>query len=184
VDSIDLFELRDYFNQRQMMLCFNGPISRSLIEEVGNALKNYLQAENAHPSAAMDVFAVYIEMTQNIRHYAQRQGYSDVDASATVVVARDSEGRYLVQAGNLLETADGDALVQRIEHLASLDKAQLKAAYKEQLRKPKPEHAVSGAGLGILDMARKSASPLQATLSPTTDGRRFFSLRALIGSPL
>ncbi|MEO5342257.1 MAG: biofilm regulation protein kinase SiaB [Gammaproteobacteria bacterium SHHR-1] len=180
MDAIDLFELRDYFNQRQMMLCFNGPISRSLIEEVGNALRNYLQAENAHPSAAMDVFAVYIEMTQNIRHYCQSRGYTDVDASATVVVARDSEGLYLVQAGNLVETADGEALVQRLKHLAGLDKAQLKAAYKEQLRRPRQEMAATGAGLGILDMARKSARPLQASLSATADGRSFFSLRALI----
>lgn len=180
MDAIDLFELREYFNQRQMMLCFNGPISRSLIEEVGNALKNYLQADNAHPSAAMDVFAVYIEMTQNIRHYAQSRGYSDIDASATVVVARDQQGRYLVQAGNLVETADGEALVQRLHQIAAMDKAQLKVAYKEQLRRPKAENAVSGAGLGILDMARKAAEPLCTSLSPTADGRSFFSLRALI----
>ncbi|MBF0255953.1 MAG: hypothetical protein HQL47_05710 [Gammaproteobacteria bacterium] len=180
MDAIDLFELREYFNQRQMMLCFNGPISRSLIEEVGNALKNYLQAENAHPSAAMDVFAVYIEMTQNIRHYAQSHGYSDVDASATVVVARDCEGRYLVQAGNLVETADGEALVARLQQIGAMDKAQLKAAYKEQLRKPRTENVPSGAGLGMLDMARKTAQPLQASLSAAADGRSFFSLRALI----
>ena len=41
---IDLFELRTHFNQSRILLCFNGPISRSLIEEIGSALKNYLQA--------------------------------------------------------------------------------------------------------------------------------------------
>lgn len=55
---IDLFELRTHFNQSRILLCFNGPISRSLIEEIGSALKNYLQAEQAHISAAMDVFSV------------------------------------------------------------------------------------------------------------------------------
>ena len=33
---IDLFELRIHFNQSRILLCFNGPISRSLIEEIGN----------------------------------------------------------------------------------------------------------------------------------------------------
>lgn len=65
---LDLFALREEFNRQQIMLCFNGPISRSLIEEIGNALREYLKADHAAPSAAMDVFAVYIEMTQNIRH--------------------------------------------------------------------------------------------------------------------
>ena len=88
METIDLFSLRTHFNRNRILLCFNGPISRSLIEEIGNALRNYLQAENALPAAAMDVFSVYIEMTQNIRHYAQSRGYGDLESAATVVVAR------------------------------------------------------------------------------------------------
>ena len=101
METIDLFSLRTHFNSNRILLCFNGPISRSLIEEIGNALRNYLHAENALPAAAMDVFSVYIEMTQNIRHYAQSRGYGDLESAATVVVARNAEDRYLVQAGNL-----------------------------------------------------------------------------------
>ena len=180
MDSMDFFALRELFNRSRILLCFNGPISRSLIEEIGNALKNYLQADNALPAAAMDVFGVYIEMTQNIRHYALAMGYDDLDSSATVVVARDGDGRYLVQAGNLVEPADGAALMQRVNELAALDKTELKAAYKAQLRQPRDENARSGAGLGLIDVARKSAQPLCASLSPDNEGRAFFSLRAVI----
>ena len=84
MEPIDLFAMRDRYNQQQIMLCFNGPISRSLIEEIGNALRNYMQAEHAHPSSAMDVFAVYIEMTQNIRHYTRDKNWTDQQAGATV----------------------------------------------------------------------------------------------------
>ncbi len=180
MDSMDFFALRELFNRSRILLCFNGPISRSLIEEIGNALKNYLQADNALPAAAMDVFGVYIEMTQNIRHYALAMGYDDLDSSATVVVARDGDGRYLVQAGNLVEPADGAALMQRVNELAAMDKTELKAAYKAQLRQPRDENARSGAGLGLIDVARKSAQPLCASLSPVNEGRAFFSLRAVI----
>lgn len=177
---IDIFELREHFNRCQIMLCFNGPVSRSLIEEIGNALKSYLQADHVQPSAAMDVFGVYVEMTQNIRHYAMAQGYGEIDSSATVVVARDADNRYIVQAGNLVEKADGEILLARIQALAQMDKAELKAAYKTQLRQPRNENAVSGAGLGLIDVARKSSQSLTASLSESTDGRAFFSLRAVI----
>lgn len=60
MEPINIFGLREYFNSGKILLCFNGPISRSLIEEIGNALKNYLQADNVHPSEAMDVFGVYV----------------------------------------------------------------------------------------------------------------------------
>ena len=180
MESIDLFGLRELFNRSRILLCFNGPISRSLIEEIGNALKNYLQADSALPSAAMDVFSAYVEMTRNIRHYALSRGYDELDSSATIVVARDGEGRYVVQAGNLVEVRDGEALLQRLDELAQMDKAQLKAAYKTQLRQPRDEKAASGAGLGLIDVARKSAQPLAASLVSCSETRSFFTLRAVI----
>ena len=177
---IDIFELREHFSRSKIMLCFNGPVSRSLIEEIGNALKNYLHADHAQPSAAMDVFGVYVEMTQNIRHYAMGRGYDEMDSSATVVVARDDEKHYVVQAGNVVEKADGVALLAQVNALAQMDKVQLKALYKTQLRQPRNEDIVSGAGLGLIDIARKSSQPLSASLADSTDGRAFLSLRAVI----
>ncbi|HSH57198.1 MAG TPA: biofilm regulation protein kinase SiaB [Halomonas sp.] len=177
---MDLLTLRNTYLQQRIMLCFNGPISRSLIEEIGHALRNYLNNQSATPSAAMDVFAVYIEMTQNIRHYATRREYGEKDATATIAVARDSEGHYQVSAGNLVEDADGQRLVEAVENLAPLDAAALKRAYKQQLRRPRDEAADSGAGLGLIDMARKSTRPLVASLQPLSAGKSFFSLTATI----
>lgn len=177
--SIDLYALRERFNQDRALLCFNGPISRSLIEEIGNALKNYLEAEHAKPAEAMDVFAVYIEMTQNIRSYAAAQGYGEGDAAATVVIARNDDGRYVVQAGNRVEPEDGQALVERIRALSGLDKSQLKVLYKEQLRKPR-ESLTTGAGLGLIDMARKASMPISASLSQTREGQTFVSLSVVV----
>jgi hypothetical protein len=180
MDKIDLFGLRDQFNRGRILLCFNGPISHGLIEEIGNALKNYLKADQAQPSAAMDVFSVYIELTQNIRHYSNARGYDDMEGAATVIVARDEEGHYVVQAGNLVERADSEILKSRIDALAEMDKTQLKAAYKEQLRQPRDSDAVSCAGLCLIEVSRRSSVPLSATLSDTGDARVFFSLRAVI----
>ncbi|WP_269530941.1 biofilm regulation protein kinase SiaB [Chitinimonas sp. BJYL2] len=180
MNNIDLYSLRTHFNRERILLCFNGPISRSLIEEIGTALKNYLQAEQATPSEAMDVFGVYIEMSQNIRHYAQSRGYAEVESAATVVIGRDDDGHYVVSAGNLVERADGAILLQQVASLASLDKAALKARYKEQLRQPRDADATTGAGLGLIDIARKASAPLAASLTELEDGKAFFSLRAVI----
>lgn len=177
---MDLLGMRESYLRQRIMLCFNGPISRSLIEEIGNALRNYLNSQQTTPSAAMDVFAAYIEMTQNIRHYACLQGYDDESASATVAVAKNEQGHYLVSAGNLVERGDGERLVATIEALAHLDKLELKKAYKQQLRQPRETATGSGAGLGLLDIARKSSEPMQASLTVLPDGRGFFSLTATI----
>ena len=179
METTELIGLREHFNRNHILLCFNGPTSRSLIEEIGNALKIYLHADNAQPSAVMDVFSVYVEMTQNIRHYAESSDYNDLDSSATILVARNDDGRYVIQAGNLVEKQTGDALMFRIDALAKMNKDQLKAAYKSQLRQPRDENN-TGAGLGLIDMSRRSFSPLSASLTPVSECRCFFSLRAII----
>lgn len=181
MDHSDLYLLRETYNKKRILLCFNGPFSQGLIEEIGNALKNYLQSEAASSSSALDVFAVYIELTQNIQHYSAKHGYSEADASATVVIGRDEEGRYLISAGNVIEAEDGDALCERIKALAVMDKVQLKAAYKEQLRKPRADDDSAGAGLGLIDIARKASAPFSCSVYPVNSGTRlFFSLRVVI----
>lgn len=181
MNASDLYALRERFNQDRTLLCFNGPISRSLIEELGNALKNYLNVDQARPAEALDVFSAYIEMTQNIRQYAaQRDATESAEAAATVVIARNEAGHYVVSAGNLVDQADGEKLVERVRELACLDKAQLKALYKEQLRRPRDPDAATGAGLGLIDIARRASAALDATLTPHDSARAFFSLSVVI----
>ncbi len=185
MEHTDLFRLRETYNSQQMMLCFNGPFSQGLIEEIGSALRRYMEAEtensSASASAARDVFAVYIEITQNIRHYCQSREYNDTDASATVVIGRDVAGHYVISAGNIVENADADAVIEKVNSLAQLDKAQLKAAYKEQMRRPVEHDGKSGAGLGLIDIARKASEPVSCSLHPMeSKTQSFFSLCVVI----
>ncbi|USZ51337.1 biofilm regulation protein kinase SiaB [Halomonas sp. DN3] len=176
---MDLLTLRDQFEKQRVLLSFNGPISHSLIEEIGKAIRNYLNSESAAPSAAMDVFSTYIEMTQNISHYATAMGYDEQRATATVAVARGEQGHYLVSAGNVVEHADGQRLMAAVEELGEMDAVELKRCYKQQLRKPR-EDGSRGAGLGLIDMARKSCQPLQSNLTPLSDQQSFFCITATI----
>jgi len=175
-----LARLRDLFDSERILICFNGPTSRTLISEIGVALKEHIHSSTSSISAAMDVFSVYIEMSQNIRHYAAAHGYRERDASATVVIAETADSRYIVAAGNVVQAEDGLVLHQRVSSLAQLDKQQLKLLYKEQLRQPRPEGARSGAGLGLIDVARKSSSPLQCSLDELSASQSFFTIRATI----
>ena len=133
----------------------------------------------AHPTSYSELHFEFEPATQNIRHYAESSDYNDLDSSATILVARNDDGRYVTQAGNLVEKQTGDALMFRIDALAKMNKDQLKAAYKSQLRQPRDENG-TGAGLGLIDMSRKSFVPLSASLTPVSECRCFFSLRAII----
>ena len=176
--SIDLFELQRSFNAQRIMLCFNGPLSASLIEEIGKALRNYLESQTDSANASTDVFAAYIELTQNIRHY--NHAHQMHDSPATVVVGRDMQDRYLVCAGNIVLSADGENMLTRVAELAQLDKTQLRQRYKEQMRQARAPDSKSGAGLGLIDLARKASAPIAASLQSAGTDRSFLSFMITI----
>lgn len=174
---IDLLAIREIFNRQNIMLCFNGPVTAPLIEEIGTALRKHMEGLQESPSAVSDVFSVYIEMAQNIRRYAQAQAFEN--EASTILISRDGSGRYVISASNVVQNEDGLALVKRIQQLDHLDKEALKAAFKTQLRQPRS--ALTGsAGLGLIDMARKASAPLQHFLQTLDNGRALFSLRVIL----
>ncbi len=180
VSTTSLMSLKELFSDQKIIICFNGPISRNIIGELGSAIKEHIESNHAPELEVMDVFSVYIEMTQNIRNYAVANGFSDHEATATVMIAAAEAGHYAVCAGNLVKVEDGQALVDRIRTLANLDKPELKALYKQQLRQPHSEVKGRGAGLGLIEIARRSSQPMEASLDPLDPGHAFFSLRAII----
>ncbi|MDR3671833.1 MAG: SiaB family protein kinase [Holophaga sp.] len=178
----NLHELRHTLTSQGALICFNGPFSHSIIEELGKAVRKYLEAEEMQKSDLMDVFSVYIEATQNVSNYANREERQEQERTrlnaGIIVIGREGD-RYAVLSGNLVHPEDGEALRQRLDRLAALDKAGLKALYKEQMRN-KLGPGSSGAGLGLIDMARKAKAPLEYALVPEQEGLTFFSLKVLV----
>ena len=77
-----------------------------------------------------------------------------------------------------MEKEDGERLLERIQTLAKLDKQKLKQLYKLQLREA-PLNA-GGAGLGLIEMARRSSEPMESSLDDRPEGRSFFALRVIV----
>ena len=125
-----------------------------------------------------DIFAVYIEMTQNIRRYADQHPELAGASSAAIIVSRE-DGHYVVSAGNVVNPDDGRELLKRVDELAAMDRSELKAFFKAQLRQPR-EILNGSAGLGLIDMARKASRPLVATVREMDGQRSFLSLRVAL----
>lgn len=174
---IDVLAIREIFNRQNIILCFNGPVTAPLIEEMGSALRSHMEGMKESPSSVSDVFSVYIEMAQNIRRYAQDRRFEA--EAATVIISHNNNGRYVISASNLVLRDDGLALIEKIQHLAHLDKDGLKTAFKTQLRQPRSTLAGS-AGLGLIDMARKASAPLKPVLQPVDSDRSLFSLCVIL----
>jgi hypothetical protein len=172
-------QIKEDFTREGVMICFNGAFAHSIIEEIGNALRRYLQEQEEKKSSALDVFAVYIEQAQNIRNYLARRHFADAaSGSAIIVIARRGD-HYVVSSGNVVREEDRAALAARLEQIRSADAAELRKLFKERLRSGTRDPE-GGAGMGLIEVARRCAEPLQYAFHPVEGGRSFFCLTAVI----
>jgi hypothetical protein len=180
--KISLLSLHRQFEDANIQICFNGPLSHRIIEELGLAVRRYLENETPGSEKMMDVFSVYIEQTQNVRNYArgqQTEMQNDKIYNAITLMIGREENSYVVMSGNVVNKNDLEKLTNKIDLLRSLDMAGLKALYKEQRRKPVTDNA-PGAGLGLIDMARKSSQPLAYEVQEIDNKTAFFTLKAVV----
>jgi hypothetical protein len=176
-----LHDLKARLNDEGILICFAGEFSHGIIEELGKAVRKYLELENIERSSLTDVFAVFVEQTQNVRNYAARkaaEGNTEYSfQNAVVVIGRSGDG-HVVSSGNVVERRDMNDAVAWIEELRGLDGPGLKAAYKKQLRRE--AQPGRGAGLGLIDMARRSSQPLEYMVHELDDRYAFFTLRTVV----
>ena len=179
---LNLYELKQHFTEDGILICFSGPFSHSIIEELGNAVKRYMESEEVARAALMDVFAVYVEMAQNVRNYAVRkeaEGDRTFDFNNGIVVIGKHDENYIISAGNYVARGDIQSTVTAIDALRAMTPVELKQAWKTQLHQNTPPNA-TGAQLGLIDISRKASKPLDYSIQPLDDRYAFFTIRATV----
>lgn len=180
---IDVLEVQQALRSRGILISFSGKLTQALIVEYGEAVKSYLETEDRPQNEVFNIFALFIEQTQNINNYnASKAGspnYEELLQSSIVTIGKTEDNGYTVCSGNLVEREDAAGLQAYIDSLIHLDKTELKALYKSKLKAELAPGALS-AGLGMIDMARKSSSPLQYSLVEQHNGLAFFTLKTTV----
>ncbi|BDU74370.1 SiaB family protein kinase [Mesoterricola silvestris] len=174
----DLDQIRQFLAAEGILMSFNGPFRHSIIEELGKAVRRHLEAEAVHKSAMADVFTVFIEAAQNVANYTAQghgaaPGGSQADNGVLVIGRRGDH--YLVRCGNFIRREDASPLLAKLDALGGLGPAELKALFKERMRAEVPAGA-TGAGLGLIRMARTASAPLSYSVVTVEPGLDFFSL--------
>lgn len=179
----DMLEVQHLLRSHGILISFTGKLTQGLIVEYGEAVKSYLVANNRPQNEVFDIFSLFIEQTQNINNYCAAQTghplYELIAHSSIVTIGKlDQNGSY-VCSGNLIRNTDIDALQEHLDILRQLDKAGLKVMYKAKLKQDLPPGS-TGAGLGLIDMARKATLPLQYSFIKQDDQLSFFTLKAIV----
>ncbi|UNC90808.1 SiaB family protein kinase [Candidatus Contubernalis alkaliaceticus] len=184
------FSLYDYYQElkdKRIIFSYSGPISQASLEGMGNTLRRNLQYEEAGNKASLSVFSIFVEQVHNILSYSAEKLTPVEEESqdkelrfGIVVIGRENNGDYYVYCGNRIYSQDIPLLKNKIEEIKTLGKEELKALYKERRRSAKSEGNSKGAGLGLIEMARKAGKPIEYSFVNIDHQFSFFSLKAVV----
>ncbi len=174
--------LKDILSQSGIALSFSGCFSQGIIEEVGEAIKSYLKSGGDPKTRTRKLFSVYIEQTQNVKNYAASLPSSDENEkvmASGIMVSGERDGAYFVCSGNLVKNEHIAPLRKNLERLTQLDQKALSELYRERLKQDVSDDT-TGAGLGLIEMARRASRPIEYDFAPRGDDYSFFTITVYV----
>ncbi len=173
------FDLFNYYNQvkgHNILISFKGALSQEILVEMGDFIRNKITIDKK----IKKIFAVFIELAQNIMHYsAEREISGNKSYGVGIITFLEGYDNYTIYSGNLIDKEKSSILREKIMSINSMTDEEKKNKYNEQIRKPADE-SNKGAGLGLLEIARKSAGKIDFCIDDYNDKHSFLVLSVKI----
>jgi hypothetical protein len=153
--TINIYELFSTMIKHNVILIYHGLFDQEMIKSVLVMTEKKLEQEKIEEGLKKKLFNVMIEGLQNVaKHQMVRE-----DENHPFLMIGKEEHSFHVVTGNYIPNNKMDIVREKIDKINSLNKEELKEFYK-QARLKSVISDVGGAGLGFIDMARKSGNKL------------------------
>lgn len=178
--GFDLYDFYSIVKEQKIIFCYSGPVIQEGLEGISQTLRKKLQADEVEFAVAQAIFSIFVEEMQNILNYsAEKQTFCEsettVSLSCGIFLIGTNENGYFMYCGNQILTEDIPYLTEKIEEIRLMPKDDLKDLYRRRRRLP-PDKGSKGAGLGLIEIARRSGSAIDYKFTKVNESCSFFSI--------
>ncbi|NVO08856.1 MAG: hypothetical protein HXX16_02735 [Bacteroidales bacterium] len=164
----------------EITLVYEGEITHQITKAFTSLTESNMAKEEESNTVQKKVFHVMVECLQNISKHADSFGSDDfLFAGRGIFMVSKGDVEYHVTTGNVIENAKIEELSRILDHINVLDKEGLKQLYKTQMREGRLSEK-GGAGLGFIDIARKTGRRLDYHFLSIDEETSFFILTSTI----
>ena len=96
------------------------------------------------------------------------------------IEVKEPEKFYSITCANKIENSKKEFLNKQLEEIKNMDKDSLKELYKETRKNGTTNKDSKGAGLGFIEMARKSTKPIEFNFEDIDEKHSFFSIKVTV----
>jgi hypothetical protein len=163
--------MRNFFENILMGYC--GLFKSDIVYGMADLLKSQLEI-HIHPAEKKQTaFAIFIEQINNIIMHSQEKE-DELPKGSFVLGERD--GNFFIQTSNAVTHERAEFLRTRIEQINKMEKNELFRFYKNGAKSKNTNTESKGAGIGLYEMAWRSAEKFEYELSPRENNMIQFNL--------
>ena len=172
-----VYEMYNMMSSRNLILVYEGEFTQEITKAVLSMTEKNMDHYGEEFSIKRKVFNVMVECLQNICKHSEVREHGRKAGAIFMVGKEDSS--YFVVTGNPIESSKVTSLSERLENINSMDSQGLKALYRDVIKNTTISEK-GGAGLGFIDIARKSRQKLEFSFEDIGGGISFFALKTTI----
>ncbi len=184
IENLEDLKFISFFDSLQVgnnVLSYKGYFSTSVLDDLLSMIEARLVSMGEKEPVRKRIFAVCVEMLQNLFHRESlKWNPTWKNEYQNVIFRLDKDSmHYQIAVGNYMDEMTKYNLISKIDEVNTLDKSALKEKYREVLQTTEFT-SKGGAGLGIIDVARRSNEALGYRILPVDENYCFFCILAKV----
>jgi hypothetical protein len=177
--SNEIFHQFGEFSDDSVMLAFRGAVSEQLLDALLEIAEQKLLAIGCETKTRKKAFNILVECLQNLFKHSNEHPNLQKGESTDIIMMLAGDDGIRIATGNTIDKSQMRPLQGRLEHLNQLETKVIRKQYQERLVNGKFSEKC-GAGLGFIDIARKSGKQMEYCFSPLDDERLFFTFNVKV----
>jgi len=174
------YEIFKLLKDDELSYFYRGTFSQLITENLISLTQTNLEQSNEPTKIKKKVYFIMVESLQNIIKHQDDSENKELSESGIFLIQKRKD-KYFITSGNLIEEPNISPLRQKIEKINSLDTNSLKSYYLEMLRNGTISEK-GGAGLGLIEIAKKSGNKLAFDFRNIDNSHSYFYLQTSINS--
>ncbi|MCQ2203776.1 MAG: SiaB family protein kinase [Bacteroidales bacterium] len=181
------FDIANWVNEKKtdnVLLEHVGDFTSDYIDSVLPSIEAQFDDKIASDNIRKKVFHIFVECIQNLFHHIEPisclTSVFGSDRIGAILLVKDEAG-YRISTGNFIKKEKEKFLQNKIDQLNTLSADEIKRLYRETINNS-TFSAKGGAGIGMIDMARKTGNKLHYQFYPVKGNADilFYSFDVLI----
>jgi acyl-CoA-binding protein len=173
------FKLFEGMQKDNLNYIYRGVFTQSITDGILSLTEANLEKAGKTPKIKKRVFTIMVEGLQNITRHQEIDKKTAKKEEIGIFILQDINKRYYITTGNPILKENISSLTEQLNKINSLNTEELKQYYKNILN----DNIISdkgGAGLGLIEMARKSGNKLIFDFVDLNDNYSYFYLNTEI----